>query len=138
METPVHIAVSAILAAIFYPAYGINSFFIIAGGVLIDIDHYLWYITKFKRYGLKECYTYCATGTQKDNWKYVIGSLFLFHNIEFFALSIALSFYYSWAFMFTIGLLSHYLLDFIWHIKIVKKPTYALSFIIWLMGKIKG
>ena len=136
METPVHFAVSAILAAIFYPAYGINSIFIIAGGVLIDIDHYLWYILRFKKYNMKECYEYCATGTKKDNWKYVIGSLFVFHNIEFLALSIALSFYFPWAFMYTIGLLSHYLLDLIWHIKAVKKPTHALSFMIWLMRQL--
>ena len=138
METPVHIVVSAILAAIFYPAYGLNSFFIIAGGVLIDIDHYLWYISKFKRYGLKECYEYCAKGTIKDNWKYVMGSLFVFHNLEFLALSIALSFYFPWALMFLTGLLSHYLLDLIWHICGIKKPTHALSFIIWLMRKIKA
>ena len=138
METPVHVAVSAILAAVFYPIYGINSFFIFAGGVLIDIDHYLWYTIKFKKYGLKECYEYCATGTMKDNWKHAIGSLFVFHNIEFLILSIALSFYFPWALMFTIGLLSHYLLDLIWHIHRVKKPTHALSFIIWLMRKIKA
>lgn len=138
METPIHAVASAILAAIFYPAYGMNSFFIIAGGVLIDIDHYLWYIIKFKKYSMKECYEYCATGTIKDNWRYATGSLFIFHNIEFLTLSIALSFYFPWAFMFTIGLLSHYLLDLIWHIHRVKKATHALSFTIWLIRKIKG
>ena len=138
METPIHIAVSGILAAVFYPAYGINSFFIIAGGVLIDIDHYLWYILKFKRYGLKECYEYCAKGTMKDNWKHVIGSLFVFHNVEFLMLSVALSFYFSQALMFTIGLLSHYILDLIWHIRGIKKPTHALSFIIWLIRQTKA
>ncbi len=138
METPVHFVVSAILAAILYPTYGMNSFFIIVGGVLIDIDHYLWYTVKFKKYSLRECYTYCATGTIKDNWKYVTGSLFVFHNIDFFILSIILSLYFTWAFMFTIGLFSHYILDFIWHINGIKKPTFALSFIIWLMRKIKG
>ena len=138
METPVHVAVSAILAAIFYPIYGINSLFIFAGGVLIDIDHYLWYIAKFKKYGLRECYEYCAKGTIKDNWKYVTGSLFVFHNIEFLILSIVMSFYFPWAFMFTIGILSHYLLDLIWHLYGIKKPTHALSFIIWLMRKIKA
>lgn len=138
METPVHVVVSAILAAIFYPAFGINSLFIIAGGVLIDIDHYLWYALKFKKYGLKECYNYCAKGTIKDNWKHVTGSLFVFHNAEFLILSIALSFYFPQALMFTTGLLSHYLLDLIWHIRGIKKPTHALSFITWLAGKIKA
>src|SRR3989344_703857 len=132
METPVHVAVSAILAAIFYPAYGINAFFIFAGGVLIDIDHYLWYTLKFKKYNMIGCYEYCAKGTIKDNWKYVTGSLFVFHNAEFLIISAALSFYFSWALMFTVGLLSHYLLDLIWHIRGIKKPTHALSFIVWL------
>ena len=133
METPVHVVLSAILAAIFYPTYGMDAFFIIVGGVLIDIDHYLWYITKFKKYGLRECYSYCATGTIKDNWKFVTGSLFVFHNIEFLLLSIILSFYFTSVFMFTIGLLSHYILDLIWHIKGIKKTTHALSFIMWLI-----
>ena len=132
METPVHAVVSAVLAAILYPIYGANVLFILVGGVLIDIDHYLWYVIKFKKYGLKECYTYCATGTIKDNWKYVTGCLFIFHNLEFLILSIVLSFYFPWAFMFTIGLLSHYVLDLIWHINGIKKPTHSLSFVSWL------
>ena len=137
METPVHAVVSAILAVILYPIYGANALFIFVGGVLIDVDHYLWYITKFKRYGLRDCYSYCATGTIKDNWKYVTGCLFIFHNAEFLMLSIVLSFYSLWAFMFTIGLISHYALDLIWHIKGIKKPTHSLSFMYWAIKKFK-
>lgn len=137
METHVHAVVSAVLAAILYPTYGADALFVFAGGVLIDIDHYIWYVTKFKKYGVKECYTYCATGTIKDNWKYVTGCLFIFHNMEFLALSIVLSFYFPWAFMFTIGLVSHYALDLIWHIKGIKKSTHSLSFTYWLIKKFK-
>ncbi len=138
METPVHVAVSAALAAVFYPAYGVDAFLIIAGGVLIDIDHYLWYIFKFKKYGMKECYEYCATGTIKDDWKHVKGSLFVFHNVEFLIILTALSFYFTWALMFTIGLLSHYLLDLLWHIYGIKKPTHTLSFIMWIIGRTRS
>ena len=87
---------------------------------------------------MRECYEYLATGTMKDNWKHVIGSLFVFHNVEFLMLSVALSFYFSQALMFTIGLLSHYILDLIWHIRGIKKPTHALSFIIWLIRQTKA
>ena len=138
MDTSIHLVVSIVLAVLLFPIYKISVIFIIAGGVLIDIDHYLWYTRKFKKYSLKECYKYCAYGTIKDNWKHVTGSLFIFHTAEFLLLSIVLSFYFSAAFMFTIGLLSHYALDLIWHIRGIKKPTHALSFIQWAINKNKS
>ena len=138
MKTWKHVLVSSILSVALYPLFKWNVLLIFAGGVLIDIDHYLWYTRKFKKYSLKECYKYCAYGTIKDNWKHVTGSLFIFHTAEFLLLSIVLSFYFSAAFMFTIGLLSHYALDLIWHIRGIKKPTHALSFIQWAINKNKS
>jgi hypothetical protein len=135
METWKHILMSFILAALFYPFYKLNVLWIMAGGVLIDIDHYLWYGFKFKRYGLKECYHYCAVTTINDNWKQVTGSFFIFHNMEFLILASVLSFYSASALMFTVGLLPHYALDFIWHARRIKRPTHAISFFAWLLKR---
>jgi len=135
MRTSIHAIVCVILAAALYPFYKLSVLWIFAGGVLIDIDHYLWYISRFKKYNLKECYHYCAVETFKDNWKEVTGALFIFHNFEFLVLVSALSFYSTPAFLFTVGLLSHYLLDFIWHAYGIKKPTHALSFLWWLVKR---
>ena len=137
MEIWKHAIVSFFLAALFYNYYGFSALLILAGGVLIDADHYLWHALKFKRYGIRECYNYCAVTTIKNNWKHVKGSLFIFHNVEFLTLALVLSFYSAPAIMFTVGLLSHYALDFIWHAKFIKKPTHAISFFAWLLKDFK-
>lgn len=136
MKSSVHLFVSFILAILFYPVYKFNVVWIIIGGVLIDIDHYIWYVLKFKKFGLRECYNYCAYGTIRDNWKYVTGSLFIFHNLEFLILVSILSYYFTEALMFTIGLLSHYMLDFVWHFYAVKKQTHAISILEWLRRRL--
>jgi len=83
MRTWVHLLVSLLLAAILYPTLGWKVLFILAGGVLIDIDHYLWYVHKHKKFGLIGCYNNFTIEAEKSDWKNVNGILLIFHTIEF-------------------------------------------------------
>lgn len=131
METWVHSVVSLILAAILYPFFGWEAMAIFAGGVLIDIDHYLWYTFKLKKFDPLKCYTYFINDLQKTKWKDVTGTILIFHTVEFFALCIMLSFFNTLAMLFTVGLAGHYLLDLIWHFQVPKRVILDHSLIHW-------
>ena len=120
MKTWVHALVSSILAVIFYPIYSWKVLFILAGGILIDIDHYFWYVYKFKDLSLFRCYKYYIRGMNKEKIMEYVGILLVFHTMEFLLVMLLLSFYNEFALIFTIGLLSHYLLDLIWQYNVAK------------------
>ena len=138
MEIWKHTVVSAILAFLLYPPYGLKVLIIFAGGVLIDIDHYFWRICKNKEFNPLDCYRYYLNESPKNNFKRDDGNLHIFHTIEFFIVAILLSLYSKIAFIFTIGLLGHYLLDLIWHITVPKRVILNHSIISWIIkNKIK-
>lgn len=113
MRTRIHLLVSLILAAALYSIFNWQVIFIIIGGVLVDIDHYFWYIFKYKKFNMLDCYRWFTTDNVKNNYKDVTGELLIFHTIEFLLATVLLSFYIEFALLFLIGLLTHYFLDLI-------------------------
>ena len=113
MRTWVHILVSSILVLMLFPKFKWTSLIIFIGGILIDVDHYLWYIYKYKNWSLIECYKHYSNQMEIKNYDKNFGILLVFHTIEFLLIIIALSFLNKFALIFTIGLLSHYIFDLI-------------------------
>ena len=132
MKTWAHFLVSSILAAIFFRIYGWTVLFILVGGVLIDIDHYFWYIYKFKKFNLLECYDYFIDGMDKNRVMKNAGILLVLHTIEVLVLALLLSFYSKLMLMFAVGLLSHYLLDGIFLYNVAKRLIANPSIISWI------
>jgi len=133
MKSSVHLLVTLILAAILYPIFNWKVVFIIVGGALIDIDHYFLYIYRFSNFSMKNCFKYYYVEVKKNNYKDLMGSLLIFHTIEFLLISEILSFYTEFALMFTIGLLIHYLLDLIWFYFVLKRLLFNHSIIYWII-----
>lgn len=133
MKTSVHVIVSSILAAVLYPFFGWKVLLIFIGGVAIDLDHYLWYAFKHMDLNPFNCYRHFMKGLEKDNYKFNIGILFIFHSIELLALAVILSFFNELAMMFAIGLLLHYLLDLIYLYTGPKQFITNPSIISWLI-----
>lgn len=133
MKTYVHFAVSAILAVIFYPLFKWNVLFILVGGVLIDIDHYLWYAYKYKKFNILESYKFYIKVMDANDFSKVTGMLCIFHTIEFLLLMALLSFYFKPALIFTIGMASHYLLDLLYLYVVPKRFILNHSLIWWLI-----
>lgn len=113
MKISVHFITSSAISILLYQYFNWQVLFVMIGGVLIDIDHYFWYVFKFRKLGIMDCYEYHLTGAKKNNFKDVKGSLMIFHTMEFLLISAALSLYFDLAIVFTIGLLFHYILDVI-------------------------
>ena len=133
MKTWVHFTVCSVLAVLLYPIFGWKVIFVFAGGVLIDIDHYFWYVYKFRKFSPFSCYTHFIKGLEGDNYKHNIGILLALHTIEFLVICLALSFFTEYALIFTIGLLSHYILDLVYLISGPKFFIASTSTIAWLV-----
>ena len=133
MKTWVHLVVSAILAAALYPVSQWKVLLIFAGGVLIDIDHYLWYICKYKKFNLIDSYKFYLKNMEIKDFTNVYGILLVFHTIEFLFIMVFLSFYNEFALLFTLGLLAHYILDIIFILFVSKRFIVNHSLILWLV-----
>ena len=91
MRLSAHFIASSIIAAVLYPFFGWRSIFALAGGFLIDIDHYVWFIASSHRkrsgiadLGIKEAYNYHAPHDYRNQ-------LHIFHSLEFLLLLAALA-----------------------------------------------
>jgi hypothetical protein len=131
MKVIIHFITSSILAAVLYPTFSWKVFLIIAGGVLIDIDHYLWYAYKYKNFSLVKSYKFYAANAEK--YKIHAGILLIFHSIEFLVVLAVISFYTEFALLLTIGLLLHHLLDLIWVYFVPKRFIINYSVIAWVI-----
>lgn len=137
MKTSVHFAVSAVLAIMLYPLFRWNALLIIAGGVLIDIDHYFWYAYKYKKFNILEAYKFYIKVMDANDFAKVDGILCIFHTIEFMLLMALLSFYSQTALIFAIGLASHYLLDLLYLYLVPKRFILNHSLTWWLINSHK-
>lgn len=134
MKPPTHLIFALFLAALLYPIFNWKVLFILAGGVLVDVDHYLWYIYKYKKFNIINSYKFYLKNIEVNDYSNVYGILLIFHTIEFLLLMILLSFYIEFALIFTIGLVLHYLLDLIF-LYILPKRIIANHSIIWWIVK---
>src|SRR3989344_7600316 len=105
MMPQTNLLISLLLTVVFYPVFGPVTLWILVGGVLIDVDHPLVYLARFRNFSLKKVVHYFESN--KD----LMPALFIFHTVEFLAIMVVLSFFYRPALWFTIGMFVHYLAD---------------------------
>jgi len=121
-----HLLISLLLTVVFYPVFGPVTLWILVGGVLIDVDHPLVYLARFKNFSLKKAVHYFESN--KD----LMPALFIFHTLEFLAIMVVLSFFYRPAVWFTIGMFVHYLADWFSEYRKSGKLLKPYSFFYWL------
>ena len=105
MDLKYHFIVSSILTILLYPIFGISALLIFIGGFLIDIDHLLWYILKYKDFNIKNTFI-----KSKDTT--ILYKLQFFHLLEILLIVIILSFYSTNFLIISIGLTIHQIMDF--------------------------
>lgn len=81
-----------------------------AGGILIDIDHYIFYVLRFRRFDPKGMFRYFHDVLKMRHESPYVG-LFIFHTSEFFLITGILSIYFRFFFYILIGMLFHFALD---------------------------
>ena len=105
-----HITLGIIISILLYPVYGANVLIIFISNLLIDADHYLWYIFRMKSLNLFKAFKFYKNRTLRLKYRNI---LHVFHTIEFLILIIVLSFYFEIFFLILIGIVIHLILDII-------------------------
>ncbi len=145
MDLSIHLITLLPLIIALYPFFGINSLLAIIGGFLIDFDHYLWSIHRWKSLSLKKAYHYhkniCTIYKERD-------VLHIFHTTEFFIFLTIITIIafktnqevlYTFLLITLISLTYHQIFDFIDMGIKNKWGERAISLIFWLKrNKIKS
>lgn len=119
-----HLVLTILICIFCFQFYGWNVIFILLGGVLVDIDHYLLYILKYRTINIKKAYQRFKGNIKRSKREEPTAFELLFHSIEFFVLMIILSFFSQIFFLIFIGLFFHLLTDGVikkWITQIIKK-----------------
>ena len=111
----------SILALLIFPKIGLLGFIIIwAASVLIDVDHYLYYVFVKKDLSLKRAYKWFKSMMDemlktpyKERIKIKDNMIFFLHGIESLVIFGLLSFTHKIFLYIWIGFLFHHFLDFI-------------------------
>ena len=98
-----HFFVGLIVSLLLYPVYGFNVLIIFFSSILMDVDHYILYIFKFKSFDVVRAHNYFFNEEKPF--------LLFFHTVEFLLVLLLLSFYFKLAFFVLIGVAAHFLLD---------------------------
>ncbi|MBU1204474.1 MAG: hypothetical protein KKE93_01035 [Nanoarchaeota archaeon] len=98
-----HFLVGLIVSFLLYPVYGINVLIIFFVNLLVDVDHYIFYIFKFKSFNMIKAHNYFFNEERPF--------LLFFHTVEFLLVLLFFSFYFKLAFFALIGVVIHLLLD---------------------------
>ena len=121
-----HFIITLILSIVLYPLFKLNVLWFFLSGFLIDFDHYLYYVLKYKTLNFSKAYSYYL---KKQDELF----LMIFHTIEFWILLLILS-SFSMIFIFLlIGLLPHLTMDYIEMISGKDLNKRADSIIQWLI-----
>jgi len=127
MHVKDHIIASIIFSAFLFPIFKWYTIIIFLSAVLIDGDHYLWYIIVKKRWSLKKAYYHRRDGNFHD-------LLDIAHTIEFWILILILAIFSKFFFLVLVGITFHFILDFVYvrFIDQTKSDFRTFSIITWI------
>ncbi|MDO8623509.1 MAG: hypothetical protein Q7R52_04635 [archaeon] len=125
----------SIVLLMLFPSIELTGFFIIvSSSVLIDVDHYLYYVFKKRDLSLKNAHRWFHNNIKKyeslslEHKKQVYSGVFFLHGIESIILLILLSSHMAIFLFILIGFIFHQILDFIDIIQKRIKPYKVISF----------
>ncbi|MCP4369900.1 MAG: hypothetical protein GY797_17560 [Deltaproteobacteria bacterium] len=81
------------------------------GSILIDFDHYLLYILRFKKFDIRGMFYYFNEWLPKNIGAIKYGGVCIFHTIEFYIITGIFSIYIPSMIYVLYGLLFHFVLD---------------------------
>lgn len=104
-----HLKSSALLAAATFPLASWRALLILAGGALLDLDRYLWFVWRHKRFALRE-----VVGSFQGRDR-IRGEPRLFHSVEFVLILAVAGYFQPLIWFFAVGALFHLALDLCLH-----------------------
>ncbi len=100
-----HFILTVIMSGFLFPVLGWKLIFFWLGSFFIDIDHYWWYIIKFRDFNFKNAYNYSKDRTLKDT------KMHIFHTFEFWIILGIWSMFSDYGFAIFLGIIYHIILD---------------------------
>ena len=127
---PIYHFILTVIASIFlFPILGWKILLFWLGSFFVDVDHYWWYILKFKDLSLKKAYEWCNLRSKGLEPGF---DFHVFHLIEFWILMLIWSLFSEFGFIIFLGLIYHNVFDFVDVIVSNKIDRRALSFFEWI------
>lgn len=105
MKPLTHLFITFVLMGLLYPFFRESVLYLLIGGCLIDIDHYFWYVFKFKNLNIIKCYNEFDKGKFRKK-KYLL----IFHTTGFMGLLLLFSVIFS-QYLLLIGYMLHMIMD---------------------------
>jgi len=127
-----HAILGAVFSVLIYFIFHVSLFnvsLIFLASVLIDFDHYVFYIQKKNDFSLKNSYNFLKKESQKKHKP----MLHIFHTLEFMILIIILSFIWQGFLFVFIGMIFHSAFDigdFIYHKKYTAREHFLIRYLI--------
>ena len=109
MKLIYHFIVSLIISILLFPVFKHNVIFILVGGFLIDIDHLIWHIFKYREFNIKRAH-------HMNYDKSIKHRIHIFHLLEFLLICLILSLFSQIFLLISLGLIVHHIMD-IYHMK---------------------
>ena len=130
MKISMHFLISFVFMAALYPFFKEAVLYIFVGGVLVDIDHYFWYVLKLKTitFSFKKVMKYYDDKDFKD-------ILNIFHTVEFVIAFFLFCLYFK-LYLLYLGYVVHLLMDFVYLYRHKILSIRAVSFIMWSLRRI--
>jgi hypothetical protein len=108
-----HVAATAVVAVPLSTFLGVGEMVIFAvGSILIDVDHYLFYVARTGRYGIRGMFRY-FTALQPVQRMIPYVGVCIFHTVDFFLLVSILAYWYPVLLPLLAGMLFHFIMDVI-------------------------
>lgn len=104
-----HILLGAVFSLVLFLAFNVspfNSLLVFLASVLIDLDHYMWYVQRKKDLSLRRAYIWA-----KKHMNPPKPFFHIFHTIEFLILILVLSYFFNFFLFIFIGMIFHSILD---------------------------
>lgn len=114
MRLSQHVKYTTVASVVLVPFCNLQQILWFAvGSILIDFDHYIFYVVSFKKFSVKGMFKYFERlFSVRDRVPY--GGLNIFHTIDFFVLMGVASYYLPFLFYVLMGLIYHFILDVIY------------------------
>jgi hypothetical protein len=105
-------------------------------GVLVDLDHYIFYVLKTKSFSPSRFYTFHKKLNKEKNFGLVKNDLYIFHSIEFIFLFGILSIFSDIIFLAWLGILVHRVVDLV-YMKVLAKiwTAHSISIVGWFINR---
>ncbi len=124
MDVSIHVVLGflfSVLCFAIFPQIGLIGFSLIfLSSVLIDIDHYLYYVYKKKNLSLKKAYGWCVKkrdiylSLPPEKRKKTFAGFYFLHGFEILILFFLLSYFFKPSIFIFLGLSFHLLLDLVY------------------------